>query len=395
MFCRVSSRQLQSLIKIKDRRTFAVLSRSPSFRENSPELESQDLSFRENVLEHSSVRSPTIVITGAAGNLGRRIINRLVTTSAAQHSNESLSANSAPRFKLVLLDSVPKPDDLEVKSTKSADMEYIQCDLANYDPEWVKKFHSAFAVFAFAARNPSPDATSEDSYKTMCMSANTLEACSAGKVERVIFASSNHVVGGLLWAAGQIAPDAEPNYGTKYEVKGATMDSTYYAASKAATEAHAKAMVASGRLSRVVILRLGFCLPGENRESQISVTGHAKKQPDKFDHEHDNCEDEHRVLDWWKSMHLKTEDLDVLVDTCVSPGLDTNENRLIYVNAMSDHPKTRWILHENDLGFAPMPHSAKQSSVDEQPPSPPQTRGRNKDREGPGSSKKSQRRAAL
>jgi len=259
------------------------------------------------------------------------------------------------------MDSSPCPTDLDLNNNPNGhEVEYMVCDFSKYDPTWVDKFKSSYAAFLFAARNPVPDATSRDAYITMMINTHLFEACAVGHVNRVVFASSNHVVGGKIQEQGKIPANAKPNFGTRYRIRGAEMDSTLYASAKVAGEAQLSAMAASGRLKRAVILRIGFCQPGDNQKWTLPKTGSPKKEPrnEKPKSKKDE-EEETFIMNWWKGMHLKNEDLDVLVDCCLSPNVDNDSaSKVIYVNAVSNNPNSRWEIEGNELGYKPIKATA-------------------------------------
>jgi len=314
-------------------------------------------------------RLPTIIVAGAAGNLGQKIVRRLLTTTVADYMylptssrpttpvDETAAGVKPTKFKLVLMDAKPCPPELDLTNTNGHEVEYVVCDFSKYDQSWVKRFNSCYVAFLLAAKNPFPEATSSDAYQSMIINSNLLEACAAGRADRVVFASSNHVVGGLRTGKGMIEPDAEPSFGTKYSVPGASMDSTLYASAKVAGEAQVRAMVASGRLSRVIILRIGWCQPGVNHISTISVTGTPTVKEAEHDAKRvkmDGEAERDEILAWFRGMHLRNEDLDRIVDCCVAPGLESKSSKVIPVNAVSGNPGARWLVHGNDLGYVPV-----------------------------------------
>jgi len=295
-----------------------------------------------NTTESSRVK--TVVVTGAAGNLGHKVANHLLTNK------------STTRYRLVLMDSAPCPPELYVKNNPNGhDIEYVQCDFSRYDSSWVSKFDSCDAAMLFAAKNPTPDATSLDAYISMMINAHTLEACAKGRAKRVIFASSNHVMGAMLHEKGKkIPPDVAPRFGTRYKLKDFVMDSTLYAAAKVAGEVEIQSMVSSGRLSEAIVLRIGFCQPGHNEKKTLPLTGHPTKTMNDESGKQVTKSmpniDEKTADEWWKGMYLKNEDLESLLDRC----LDANvpQHTVLYVNGVSRNPESRWIT-DNHIGYSP------------------------------------------
>jgi hypothetical protein len=106
-------------------------------------------------------------------------------------------------------------------------------------------------------------------------------------------------------------------------------------------------MANSGRLNRVVILRIGANHTLEEISSEVASRGSDK--PDLAV----SLKNDDSLNAWFKRISLRDEDLEQIVDLCVSPGLDTNNSRLIYVNAVSDNVDSKINTGSNDLGYAP------------------------------------------
>jgi len=339
---------------------------------SSPNTHQHRTNFRTRVLDQTmELRDamPIVIVAGAAGEKGQKIVKRLLTTPAAEFldcSNTPFSGHPVDaipqcdfptRFRLVLMDIKPCPPELDITDTNGHEIEYIQCDFTKYDNKWVQKFDAGYIAFLVATNIHFPHATCHEAYHSMVMQSNLLEACSAGQVERVCIASSTDVVRGSLDKEGTINANADPDIGLKCEVCGSEMDSTLYAAGKVAHEAQARAMVASGQLNRVIVLRFGTMQPVESLITQIAkasgkaeiaeLINEGKVQPS-------NPRDEF-LLKWFKGVRLYDEDLDGLVDLCVTPGLDGNDSKLIYVNAISGTPDCKLEVHNKDLGYVPQP----------------------------------------
>ena len=109
-----------------------------------------------------------VLITGAAGNIGTKLRNAFVD-----------------KYDLILLDK------------KKIDASNAICaDLANYDEDWVKHFENVSTVIHLAAnpyegaRWPELITDNIDSVLNLC------HVCVEKEVERLIFASSCHTMGG-------------------------------------------------------------------------------------------------------------------------------------------------------------------------------------------------------
>jgi nucleoside-diphosphate-sugar epimerase len=109
----------------------------------------------------------TVLITGACGNLGRK-----------------LRAAWADVYDMILLDAAPGDDD-----------EVFQVDLSVFDEDWITHFHGVDTVVHLAA-DLDPEATVEDLMgPNMDAMANVFNAAALAGVERIVFASSVHAMG--------------------------------------------------------------------------------------------------------------------------------------------------------------------------------------------------------
>lgn len=111
-----------------------------------------------------------ILITGAAGNIGSKLINGF-----------------EDKYDLVLLDKKNLHDE-----------RFFCCDLSHYDQGWIKCFEKVSTVIHLAA-TPRADATWEQLIPENVDSVlNVCEACKDKKIDRLIFASSCHTMKGYL-----------------------------------------------------------------------------------------------------------------------------------------------------------------------------------------------------
>jgi nucleoside-diphosphate-sugar epimerase len=230
-----------------------------------------------------------VLITGACGNLGTK-----------------LRAAWADVYDLVLLDVAASPHDPEV----------IKVDLGELDDEWITYFHGVDTVVHLAA-NPDEFATWEDLERpNLDALANVLHAAALAGVERFIFASSNHVMGGYRALDDmRITPDLPPRPDGPY---GAT---------KLMGERLGRSTSQAFDMT-FVALRLGWVQPGENRPDTL---------PD----------------DWARSMWLSNGDLVRLFEAAIEAELDDRD--FVVVNGMSNNRGTRWDLDDAAelLGFDP------------------------------------------
>ena len=112
----------------------------------------------------------TILITGAAGNLGSKL---------RQHWQGA--------YDLRLLDIDPR-----------GDAAVVQTDLSRWDMGWVQRFRDVDTVVHLAADPMAHVTWPKLIGPNIDALINVFQASAQSKVQRVIFASSNHVMGGHL-----------------------------------------------------------------------------------------------------------------------------------------------------------------------------------------------------
>src|SRR5437660_1743104 len=121
--------------------------------------------------------SKSVLITGAGGNLGRKLTGHLL---------------AGGRYSRVLAvdrpGHAPAADDVRV-SPVEADLKDVN------DGRWREALAGLDGVVHLAAQNPWPDAPWEDAAASFDMTANLVEAAAEAGVRRLVFASSNHVMG--------------------------------------------------------------------------------------------------------------------------------------------------------------------------------------------------------
>lgn len=161
-----------------------------------------------------------VVVTGAAGNLGRKVVAAL---------------EARPDLTLTLLDRREAPS-----------LPIISADLRRPDPAWTRTFDGADIVVHLAA-NPNHRATwSELVHDNVDATLNVFEAAAAGGVRRVVFASSLHAAGCTDPLSAPAVPAISP-----------------YGISKAMGE-HIGRHFAELRGLSVICLRLGMVRRGPN-----------------------------------------------------------------------------------------------------------------------------------
>lgn len=172
----------------------------------------------------------TVLITGASGNIGRKLRRAWRDV-----------------YELILLDRAPDASDPDV----------VAADLAEWDESWVELFDEADAVVHLAA-NPSEHAEWADLVgPNLDALANVFLAAAGAGVERLIFASSNHATGGYIDRPGTpITPAMSP------------LPDSPYGAAKLWGERLGISLARSHGLG-FVALRLGWVQRDENRPGTL------------------------------------------------------------------------------------------------------------------------------
>src|SRR5207302_5624644 len=171
-----------------------------------------------------------VVITGAAGNLGAKLRRHL-----------------EGRCRLRLLDRAPRGDPA-----------VLAADLARWDQAWLDQFRGADAVVHLAA-----DPTAQQTWPNLIgpnvdALIHVFQACVQAGVKRVVYASSNHVLGGYKDdpEPALLTTDLPPRPGTRYVADGEARDSTPYGSAKLFGERLGRCCADADGLS-VLAVRIG------------------------------------------------------------------------------------------------------------------------------------------
>jgi len=254
------------------------------------EDEDDDEQLQDELLPQVIEGEPrTVLITGACGNIGRK-----------------LRAAWTDTYELVLIDKEVPDDEADV----------IEADLAVLDDDWITHFHGVDTVVHLAANGNEFASWDELLAPNLDTLANVFHASALAGVERVIFASSNHVMGEYQHLGdGPITVDMTP------------MPDGPYAVTKLVGERLGRSLARAFDLTFIAI-RLGWIQEGKNR-------------PETLPHE------------WARMMWLSNTDLIRLFDCAVEAEI---EDRLyVLVNGMSRNHGMRWDLSDAAelLGFLP------------------------------------------
>ena len=281
------------------------------------------------------MKSLTVAITGTNGNLGRKLIQAF---TPQDWCGEILGIDI----------------DFSGEPIRSDKFRPVEADLVDrHDRRWQEAIEKADAVVHLAARNPYPDATWEESAASFDMTINVVEACTRGKPRRLVFATSNHVMGrykdrpeGSI--PRSLKPDTPPQTGTIWRSAGQRFESTAYAVAKLMGE-RLCVLRASPEALTAVAIRIGWCQPGENLPATISPTGKPIDGTEMWD------EEGLRDLRWFRDMWLSNRDFTGIVQAAILADASGWPAPGIVVNAMSANRDMPWDLEPTIryLGYQP------------------------------------------
>jgi nucleoside-diphosphate-sugar epimerase len=245
----------------------------------------------------------TILITGAAGNLGGKLKEHWQST-----------------HNLRLLDIDPRGDPA-----------IVQADLSRWDQNWVDRFRGVDAVVHLAADPMAHVSWTKLIGPNIDALINVFQACAQMKVGRLVFASSNHVMGGYKDLADPflLSTDIPPKPGTHYVVDGEQRDSTPYGCGKLFGERLSKCLSEIYPIS-VIAVRIGWVKAGPNRARDIPPERGA----------------------WFQLMWLSNRDFGQLMTRCIQadPAI-----RFAVINGMSANTGMRWDIEYTKklVGYEP------------------------------------------
>ena len=211
-----------------------------------------------------------VAITGACGNIGWKLVRHF---------------RQVDRVTTVVgldLHSPTTDQQAQLDREQGAPVELVQCDLTNWhDGRWRDVVTECDAIIHLAAQNPFPEASWDDANRSLDMTINVGLAAVDTGVRRVVFVSSNHVMGRYkdpplsdTIGPGELTTSLEHGVGTEWDVADRHMDSTAYAVAKSSGERffHGLGKRSQGRTTFVCI-RVGWCQPGVNSPDTLSAAG--------------------------------------------------------------------------------------------------------------------------
>ena len=283
-----------------------------------------------------------IAITGASGNLGRKL-TAAFDAAIWCHSIIGIDRSFAGG---------------ELRGATK--LLTVQADLTDRnDQRWIEAISAVDVIIHLAAQNPYPTASWEDSTASFDMTLNLLGAAGAS-LSRFVFISSNHVMGGYKEAVpalepGMLTEALPPRPGTRaVDSGGKISDSPAYAVHKLMGErlCRGHALGSQGRLA-TVSLRVGWCQPGENLPSTLNATGVPGEAVPDGDVE------AARAYRWFRGMWLSNGDMVRIVERACLADASSWPAPAIVVNAMSANEDMVWSLGNAGryLGYVPQDRS--------------------------------------
>jgi hypothetical protein len=180
-------------------------------------------------------------------------------------------------------------------------------------------------------------------------------------VSRLVFASSNHVMGGykdtpVELPDGGLSTDLPPLVGTRVRTSAGLIDSTAYAAAKLMGERLVAAKADPGVFS-AVSLCIGWCQPGENIPPTSSAAGTPKSRLFETDPERE------QDLRWFRAMWLSNGDLIGCVSGALRAESSAWPSQAVAVNAMSSNRPSPWDLSacRKLIGYQPLDDASRRA----------------------------------
>jgi nucleoside-diphosphate-sugar epimerase len=273
-----------------------------------------------------------VVVTGAAGNLGRKAIEMLQ------------GADWCARITGIDV----KPFGATGKATS------LVADLTDPgDARWIGPVREAQGVVHYASANPAPTSSWAESAASFDMTANLLEQAGGEAPCRFIFASSNHAMGGYkdhpLPPDGKLRMSTPPISGTRYWDGEMYRWGSAYGATKILGErvCAARAAATGGRIT-AVSTRIGWCQRGDNLATTLLRSGGG-------DRDEPNPEVVARNIKWYRDMWLSNADHARLMAAALTADAGKWPAPAIVVSGMSNNEGMPWDLTEAGewIGYAP------------------------------------------
>lgn len=233
-----------------------------------------------------------MLITGATGNLGTKAVAAL---------------RALDDVKVIGIANKPATVDLGIT--------VVFADLAAADGSWDRWFEGVDVVLHLAADMRAVASWESAIANNVDLSLNVLDAAERHGADRVVFASSNWVLGGYRFRGDTLTPATPPKPVNAYGVSKLVIERAGAALARRGTD--------------FLALRIGWCQPGENRPGSQMAYGR-----------------------WGQQMWLSNDDWRQAVRlACTAPF-----EGFAVVNVMSENRGMRWDLTDTErlLGYQPV-----------------------------------------
>lgn len=281
----------------------------------------------------------SVLVTGANGNLGSKLIRHLADAEWCQ--------------QIVAVDRDPGT----AAGFAGDKVSWVQADLSDgNDSRWKAAVQGVDAVVHLAAQAPSPDASWSDACASFDMTCHIIGAAVQAGAKRAVFASSNHVMGQYKDSPladgigpGELSTFLPPGPGTRWFNGENYVQGFAYASSKLMGERLCRSMtdVTNGAFTTVSV-RIGWCQNGENLPGTINTTGvPGGKSTDSPDAEKD--------LRWFRNMWLSNRDFVRAMECALLADESGWPSHSIVVNAMSRNAGMPWDIEHSRrmIGYDP------------------------------------------
>ena len=275
-----------------------------------------------------------VLVTGASGNLGRKLVEALVGSpwcEAVVAVDRAFPAGLLPETRTVA----------------------VTADLTEPTQDLRDAVRGVDAIVHLAAQNPYPEASWDDATASFDMTLNIVDMAAqstARSAKRLVFASSNHVMGGYKDGDPELAPGTlttvmSPRPGTRVTKDGVSAAPPAYAVAKLMGERLCAGMASRPGLT-TVSLRIGWCQPGENHPRTISASGIPGSAGDP---------DAERDLAWFRGMWLSNRDFLEAVTCAIQADATGWPAPAVVVNAMSNNRGMPWDIAMTGrlIGYVP------------------------------------------
>jgi nucleoside-diphosphate-sugar epimerase len=281
----------------------------------------------------------SVMVTGAAGNLGGRLVSYLE------------KADWCARVIAVDRDT----EHLSLLYGASAKVQAVTADLTKWSDRLAEAVAGVDTIVHFAVTNVLPEATWEEGVHSFDMTANLLVAARDSSLRRFVFASSNHALGRYKEAPliDQLTPGCLTTSmfapGTRWEMLDGEMVGYAYGAAKIFGERLCLAAAAEGGLSAVAI-RIGWCQAGENHPSTLNAAGNPKLTAAGRASKGSEAE-----LRWFRNMWLSTPDFLHLFERVILADEAAWPSPGIVINGMSANAGMAWEIEtaRQMIGYQP------------------------------------------